>query len=141
RADRSVRLVRVADVLRGTHHDFGAPSCRSAQSRPARARPWAACAGRDGATFTAGVRPAQLGPAVIPPSGPAGSLWPPGARRPGATHQPRQSYAASRSHWAAPGTGTAFETPRAAPARPTRHRGTRCTRGAVAGGQTARLPR
>src|SRR6516165_631938 len=51
------------------------------------------------------------------------------------------SYAASRSHWAAPRTGTAFETPRAAPARPTRHRGTRCTRDAVAGGQIARLPR
>src|SRR5262249_58393397 len=42
RVDRSVRLVRVEDVLRGTHHDFGAPSCRSARSCPARARPWAA---------------------------------------------------------------------------------------------------
>ena len=29
-------------MLRGTHHDFGAPSCRSARSCPARARLWAA---------------------------------------------------------------------------------------------------
>src|SRR5215510_16482301 len=113
RADRSVRLVRVEDVLRGTHHDVGAPSCRVARSCPARARPWVACAGRDGATFTAGVRPAQSGPAVVPPSGPAGSWRPPGVRRPGATHRPRPSYAAIRSHWAAPGTGTESETPRA----------------------------
>ena len=73
---------------------------------------------------TAGVRPAQS-PCGGSPVRARRQSPPPGARPPGASRPPRRSCAASQSHWAAPGTGTASETPRAVPARPTRHRDTR----------------